>query len=442
MGLILLVSPFIIRVNAEMGDEETRSQNSSYTFDRTLYSFSTFYHSMTQSVLDFISTGSIASNHGLTLYQLWAAGSNHGASAWSFIAWVDYRGVIIRYKENNVSNADTTVVYPIQNITLNTRFYLQIAGNQKELDFVVYEGSQSVYSLTLDGDVLSTLNNYNIDFGKIGYSLPLSYAQINQIIDFNNFPSITPITNIISYPIINQNENNYYYFKELTRVWDDTYNNNEYVDLVSFIDSADNEYIIRLFRPLPAERSVITRDTYLQLYDNTNNILYYNKLYDKEESFNIYYDDYNGYIHFYHMRQNILNGNIQFVEYDHIYNFTGTRKLSSISCDLELVSSASFTDSTILTGSGINEEVLLYSLNRIVSNWDTVYNNGYNAGYTAGQAGENSISPFVNIITTVFTGIDSVLQIEMIPHIKLWYFIAIPLTFVILWGVFKIFKSH
>lgn len=57
------------------------------------------------------------------------------------------------------------------------------------------------------------------------------------------------------------------------------------------------------------------------------------------------------------------------------------------------------------------------------------YSEGYNIGYIAGKEDGHADWDWSNFLKSIFTGIDGFLQVEILPKIKLWYLVAIPLVF-------------
>lgn len=60
------------------------------------------------------------------------------------------------------------------------------------------------------------------------------------------------------------------------------------------------------------------------------------------------------------------------------------------------------------------------------------YENGYYDGYDEGEYYGSMTQPIFRLFNAVFRTIDSVLQTEILPGIKLWYIVSIPLVFLII----------
>lgn len=67
---------------------------------------------------------------------------------------------------------------------------------------------------------------------------------------------------------------------------------------------------------------------------------------------------------------------------------------------------------------------------------------GYNRGYNAGMQGENAISSFINILTSIFTGIGAIFSIELFPHITIGLFLLVPLFFGVLGLILWIWRHN
>lgn len=57
------------------------------------------------------------------------------------------------------------------------------------------------------------------------------------------------------------------------------------------------------------------------------------------------------------------------------------------------------------------------------------YGNGYDDGYEEGEYYGSMTQPIFKLFNAVFRTIDNVLQTEILPGIKLWYLVSIPLVF-------------
>lgn len=60
------------------------------------------------------------------------------------------------------------------------------------------------------------------------------------------------------------------------------------------------------------------------------------------------------------------------------------------------------------------------------------YENGYYDGYEEGEYYGSMTQPIFKLFNAVFRTIDNVLQTEILPGIKLWYLVSIPLVFLII----------
>lgn len=60
------------------------------------------------------------------------------------------------------------------------------------------------------------------------------------------------------------------------------------------------------------------------------------------------------------------------------------------------------------------------------------HENGYEDGYRDGEYVGSMTQPIFKLFNAVFRSIDTVLQTEVLPGIKLWYIVSIPLVFLII----------
>lgn len=74
--------------------------------------------------------------------------------------------------------------------------------------------------------------------------------------------------------------------------------------------------------------------------------------------------------------------------------------------------------------------------------YDNGYEDGYDVGYDDGQLGENAISPVLNILSAIFTGVGAIFSIELVPHVPLGVFILVPLFFAVVGLVLWIWRRN
>lgn len=67
---------------------------------------------------------------------------------------------------------------------------------------------------------------------------------------------------------------------------------------------------------------------------------------------------------------------------------------------------------------------------------------GYNEGYDAGARGDNAVSSFINILTSIFTGIGAIFSIQLFPHITIGLFLLVPLFFGVLGLILWIWRHN
>jgi hypothetical protein len=67
---------------------------------------------------------------------------------------------------------------------------------------------------------------------------------------------------------------------------------------------------------------------------------------------------------------------------------------------------------------------------------------GYNTGYQAGVSGDNAVSSFINILTSIFTGIGAIFSIELFPNITIGLFLLVPLFFGVLGLILWIWRHN
>lgn len=78
--------------------------------------------------------------------------------------------------------------------------------------------------------------------------------------------------------------------------------------------------------------------------------------------------------------------------------------------------------------------------------YDTGYHYGYlkgrEDGYDDGASGNNAVSSFINILTSIFTGIGAILSIELFPHVTIGLFFLVPLFFGVLGLILWIWRHN
>lgn len=70
------------------------------------------------------------------------------------------------------------------------------------------------------------------------------------------------------------------------------------------------------------------------------------------------------------------------------------------------------------------------------------YQLGYDTGYDDGASGNNAVSSFINILTSIFTGIGAIFSIELFPHITIGLFLLVPLFFGVLGLILWIWRHN
>lgn len=66
--------------------------------------------------------------------------------------------------------------------------------------------------------------------------------------------------------------------------------------------------------------------------------------------------------------------------------------------------------------------------NQAIDDWSS-YKEGEYHGYKNGLIVGQEQWDWTNFLKSIFSGIDSFLNVEILPHVKLWYFVGIPLVF-------------
>lgn len=70
------------------------------------------------------------------------------------------------------------------------------------------------------------------------------------------------------------------------------------------------------------------------------------------------------------------------------------------------------------------------------------YQLGLEDGYAQGMRGDNAVSSFINILTSIFTGIGAIFSIELFPHITIGLFLLVPLFFGVLGLILWIWRHN
>lgn len=87
------------------------------------------------------------------------------------------------------------------------------------------------------------------------------------------------------------------------------------------------------------------------------------------------------------------------------------------------------------------ENVVLPLTQEIGNAFDNGYQKGEEQGYQDGYAqGARDGKNWQNVLVGTFDSIDSVLNVEILPSIKLWYLVALPLIFAVLKFILGLFR--
>ena len=92
------------------------------------------------------------------------------------------------------------------------------------------------------------------------------------------------------------------------------------------------------------------------------------------------------------------------------------------------------------TQSMTTQEYIIFDGELYLSNETPDYTRGYDKGYEEGQINERQQHPLFKIFNAVFNVIDNVLSVEILPGIRLWYILGVPLFFLILQFVLNLFR--
>lgn len=356
-------------------------------------------------------------NYDLSHYQgsfiMLATGFNgSGAVSNSTLKINEYN----HYGTITYTNEQNTLQY--YQYSINTRIAYVVSANRRELDIHFYEVindeiiEQVYVSLTISSNpsmvYYVALLNYDLAYGS------------TVVINTNNFIySYTPSIGG-SYPNIDIYNENYYYIKELKRVWG---YGEEYITLITFIDEGNRTHELRFY-------CQDANENYLKYYVNDTirtNIFY-------RESYNIImiYNETGLYpnLDIYIVEARLNNYNeLEYVAHDYLQNQTQSYKITSIAFNTEETSSASFTSGTDYTELQVTDQVLYNQLNKIRENINTKIQASYQEGYEDGQANLTAFDRVWTFLSGVFGAVGTIFTIELFPNVPLGLFILIPLVF-------------
>ena len=254
-------------------------------------------------------------------------------------------------------------------------------------DDVSYKHKNEIFNISLN-EVIPTINLLTNTTWFLNPLLSFDYTNINKL---EILPTETASQGYYIAYNFNVNEviNEYMHFN------DDKYPN-------------DYKFLVNLGTPTLTDRNMIFYDNHNT--DNTGNTLTSGK-YIYNFQTNGYYDQY-GVVPRIISFSHLFNTNNLYEKI--VYNENATNTASFYFYDFIINNATEFT----------------------TEQYDT-YNSGYNIGYNVGVDFGTSSTKWIK---SVFSAVDDVLQVEILPNFKLWYLIGIPLLFTAVVFVFKILR--
>ena len=250
-----------------------------------------------------------------------------------------------------------------------------------------YNHKNEIFNISLN-EAIPTINLLTNTTWFLNPMLSFDYTNINRL---EILPTETATQGFYIAYNFNVNEviNEYMYFN------DDKYPN-------------DYKFLVNLGSPTLTNRNMIFYDNHNT--DNKGNTLASGKYIYNFET-NGYYDQY-GVVPRIISFSHLFNTNNLYEEV--VYNESATNTSSFYFYDFIINNATEFT----------------------TEQYDT-YNSGYNIGYNVGVDFGTSSTQWIK---SVFSAVDDILQIEILPNFKLWYLIGIPLLFSAVIFVFKILR--
>ena len=313
---------------------------------------------------------------------------------------------------NNATNISRYIDSGINDLTIKIKYiqlpgyygtfkltnpgFLSVQSNQSNVkesviklikDNVSYNHKNEIFNISLN-EAIPTINLLTNTTWFLNPMLSFDYTNINKL---EILPTETAMQGYYIAYNFNVNEviNEYMYFN------DDKYPN-------------DYKFLVNLGTPKLTDRNMIFYDNH-NTDDKGNTLASGKYIYNFQT--NNYYDQY-GVVPRIISFSNLFNTNNLYEEI--VYNESATNTASFYFYDFIINNATEFT----------------------TEQYDT-YNSGYNVGYNVGVDFGTSSTKWIK---SVFSAVDDILQVEILPNFKLWYLIGIPLLFSAVIFVFKILR--
>lgn len=254
-------------------------------------------------------------------------------------------------------------------------------------DDIVYSQNNEIFNISLD-QIIPTINLLSNTTWFLNPTLSFDYTNIHQL---SLLPKETARQGYYIAYNYNVNEviNEYMYF-----------NDDEFPD--------NYEYLVNL----GFKNTIYHYDFYL--YDNVN----YINGEIAASGFNLYDFTSNSYIDNFGVVPRIIS-------FSHLFN---TNNLNE-----RLIFKDTASDFTPL----YFYDFILNNATEFTAEQYETYNSGYNVGYTVGV---DFATESTKWISAVFSAVDDIFQVEILPNFKLWYLIGIPLLLLAVVFIFKLLR--
>lgn len=436
LGVMFFITSFTLRVKMssdnqsqfENQQEESNNNNDRSINENNMVSFGT-YSSSPKREFYFIINDDILQNTG---YLLKLDGNN----GYSVIQVTSTQIEII-------SNSTRIAYYLKSNLEKGNCLYITLnyTNNVLKLDAYIYKYNNGWQPITIVSNqtiyIGSTTNGY---YNSATMHERMNYSS-SHTFQFNEYLVYPYDANVITY---NTNDsslyidftiNNGYSIMPYYSIWEDLSSNAEYNLLTLNIDNSGYYYTLDLqpnyYELHKGRLKLVLRNDEL----STESIIMTTTEWITNQNFICLYlvdNTQNTWFFDLGIMECLINdlGQFSFSVYDSIET---TTPITIDSINFENCNCGRIDMSNVTT------DQYQYIANNTLRNQ---LNTTYLIGYENGINGETAISPFVNLMTNVFGGVNQILSLQILPGIKLWFFIAIPMFFIVLFTILKIWKHN
>lgn len=431
LGVMIIIAPFALRVkmasdNQQQQEQEDNNNNDRSINEQNMVSYGT-YSSNPCREFYFLINDDIINNTG---YLLQFDGSNHTSYIQVTSTQIDI-----------YSNYSRLAYYLKSNLDIGNCLYVTLNYTNNVLKVSVY-----IYKYNNGWQPTTIISNTTIYIGSTTngyYNSATMHERMNyssgHTFQFNDELLYPYDVNVVNYNTndsslyINYSINNGYSIMPYYDIWQDDSLNAEYNLLILNVDNFDFYYTLDI------------QPNYVESHVGRIKLVMRNDELGTETIIDSISDITNKYfysLYLIHDSQNHFYFNLGIMECE--VNDYGQFSFDEV----DLLESSSITIDSInfencvcgrIDMTNITTDQYRYIADQTLRNQ---LNITYLIGYENGLNGETAISPFVNLMTQVFGGVNQVLSLQILPGIKLWYFIAIPMFFIVLFTILKIWKHN